>query len=327
MKELVSVRELVPRRLSDPAPHAYVSVIKVRKATDDCQLSSSLAAILVEDLAMLPDDSPITRPTPANLFFGETACRYCEKTLATRADLRRHQSNLAGTCQLQNGVAFATYQSLLNHSFDMQDIRENTHLRDIRPDDVAASSGITWFPDVVDDTENDEPVYQGSSIAPSLLYWSSAEKNRFFSAIERHSRHRPDLIAEDVGTKTTSDVLAYKAVLEAGVSLLKDKSLPLSSIPAAREMSQNWITFEESLAEDAIVWEAFTSEASDTPREQRDQAQAAVIDTSKAVHCIRCSRGTCDGVWPVCGSCRVRDSTCTWDNDFHPEGLPEAEEK
>ena len=36
-------------------------------------------------------------------------------------------------------------------------------------------------------------------VVPPNTYWSSVEKAKFFVSVARHSRWRPDMIAEDIG--------------------------------------------------------------------------------------------------------------------------------
>ncbi|CCA77429.1 hypothetical protein PIIN_11406, partial [Serendipita indica DSM 11827] len=93
-----------------------------------------------------------------------------------------------------------------------------------------------------------------SQVAPNG-FWTSEEKERFFSALSRHSKLRPDLISLDVGSnKTVADVVAYIDVLERGlrdVSRLEvdseEEDVPVVH-PAAYTVSQKWIEFEEQQA-------------------------------------------------------------------------------
>ncbi|KAH9841466.1 uncharacterized protein C8Q71DRAFT_737123 [Rhodofomes roseus] len=54
------------------------------------------------------------------------------------------------------------------------------------------------------------------SFFPPSAYWTSAEKDLFFHALAIHSRLRPDLIAEEIKTKSVVDVCLYVQLLENG---------------------------------------------------------------------------------------------------------------
>ncbi|PCH40213.1 hypothetical protein WOLCODRAFT_150249 [Wolfiporia cocos MD-104 SS10] len=84
-----------------------------------------------------------------------------------------------------------------------------------------------------------------SYFAP-YAYWTSVEKAAFFHALSIHSRLRPDLIAEEVKTKTVADVCIYLDMLEEGART----TAPMSrrDFPAAIEVSDKWIEFEEQKA-------------------------------------------------------------------------------
>ena len=105
-----------------------------------------------------------------------------------------------------------------------------------------------------------------SYYAPNIC-WTTEEKDRFFHALSVHSRLRPDLIAEDIGTKSLAAVCAYIDMLEEG--LAERKKLGQATIddaastqdlylvardhfPPALEVSEKWEAFEEKLAEAVI---------------------------------------------------------------------------
>ena len=275
-----------------------------------------------ESLPNLSDEAPITLRAPSGIL-SDLVCRYCDLQLSSRRDLYRHHTDLAGSCQVQNKAQLPAYLSILSEVFEMHECRyTGCHLEFDIP---ANSSGIQYFPDMMDFNSFGNISASGSSIPPALLYWTKAEKERFFYALVRCSRLRPDLIAEHVGTKSTAEVLAFQLALEAGTPHLGDTATTQTSHPVAREMSDRWISFEEKMAEDAIIWEAFTASASAIPWHQRDYAQAAAINSPITVHCTRCRRGTCDGLWPTCGQCQIRCKPCKWPEDFHPCLLPETE--
>lgn len=76
--------------------------------------------------------------------------------------------------------------------------------------------------------------------------WREDEKQRFFYALERYSRLRPELIAEDVGTRTLAEVDAYLALLASYA--LTAKPIEDNAVSCADEMSEEWIRWEERQA-------------------------------------------------------------------------------
>jgi hypothetical protein len=98
----------------------------------------------------------------------------------------------------------------------------------------------------------------GASIFPPSAYWTAEEKDLFFHALARHSTLRPDLIAVEIGTKTTVDVCGYIALLRNGAQK-SEAVISLHDLPAALEMSDKWIEFEEKqafvLIDAAAGWE------------------------------------------------------------------------
>ena len=87
----------------------------------------------------------------------------------------------------------------------------------------------------------------GASIFPPSAYWTAEEKDLFFHALARHSPLRPDLIAAEIRTKTVVDVCGYIALLRNGAQK-SETEVSLHDLPAALEMSDNWIEFEEKQA-------------------------------------------------------------------------------
>ncbi|KAI0826926.1 hypothetical protein BC628DRAFT_1319482 [Trametes gibbosa] len=92
-------------------------------------------------------------------------------------------------------------------------------------------------------------------------YWTSLEKDAFFRGLAIHSRLRPDLIAEEVKTKTVPDVCVYLALLEQAVCdasrrtvhvgqdhIALDTKICRQDLPAALEVSEDWVKLEESMA-------------------------------------------------------------------------------
>lgn len=89
-----------------------------------------------------------------------------------------------------------------------------------------------------------------SFISPNA-YWTSEEKERFFYALSRHSRLFPERIAEVVKTKNLSEICAYLNILEAESSR-QTRNFSRNSVPSAREVSQEWIAFEQGQALEVI---------------------------------------------------------------------------
>ncbi|KAI0667637.1 hypothetical protein C8Q78DRAFT_1081943 [Trametes maxima] len=92
-------------------------------------------------------------------------------------------------------------------------------------------------------------------------FWSASEKDAFFRGLAIHSRLRPDLIAEEVKTKTVPDICVYLAMLEQASrkaskgtvyvgyeSRPVDSRLPRKDIPIAYEASEDWVRVEERMA-------------------------------------------------------------------------------
>lgn len=230
----------------------------------------------------------------------------------------------AGTCQLEQARHLSTYQTLLEADIGMMQKRQYGHSDDgsFRHADLVHSSEYQLVLQEQQEAEKATKC-EGSSLQPSLLYWSPAEKERFFFALERYSRFRPNMIADHVKSKTIGEVSAYLSVLEDGLSLLDTTGSEMQSRPAAREMSEKWIANEETLASDVAVWEIFTNQASQIPWEKRDFAQLAALQQPGRAHCEQCPRGACDAVWPICGRCSDRRQPCHWIRGFHPQALPE----
>ncbi|KAI9058501.1 hypothetical protein FKP32DRAFT_1597596 [Trametes sanguinea] len=100
-----------------------------------------------------------------------------------------------------------------------------------------------------------------ASYFPPNAFWSVAEKDAFFHALAIHSRLRPDLIAEEVKTKTVPDVCVYLALLEQATressrnplyvgaeNKAIDIRIPRKDLPIAVEVSDQWIQQEEVAA-------------------------------------------------------------------------------
>ncbi|KAK8843474.1 hypothetical protein IAR55_007131 [Kwoniella newhampshirensis] len=110
-----------------------------------------------------------------------------------------------------------------------------------------------------------------SYIGPSDTIWTANEKTLFFAALSRYSRHRVDLIARDIKTKSEIEVEWYlELLMGAGADERRqvtdrkmnkrDRRVRWDSsqtwreglAPAAREVSDTWVEKEEKLAESVI---------------------------------------------------------------------------
>lgn len=86
----------------------------------------------------------------------------------------------------------------------------------------------------------------GDRLAPQE--WSTEDVTLFFKALARRSRWRPDLISEDLdGRKTAVQVAAYIDQLEHAAKFAPSTG-GVETHPAAREVSDEWITHEEKFA-------------------------------------------------------------------------------
>ena len=105
---------------------------------------------------------------------------------------------------------------------------------------------------------NDEPLLP--AFFPPSSYWTSHEKDLFFHGLAVYSRFRPDLIAENIKTKTTFDVYLYLAILETASSATPsqmDGSFR-DSLESAMEVSSTWIQNEEKMAAALIQFDSCT---------------------------------------------------------------------
>lgn len=275
-------------------------------------LLDSLSEFLSDALPPLADTDPITRAVPETIAKPHLTCFYCGQMCRSAGHLQRHLSRRAGTCQVQHPRHLSAYRKLLTKL-----LRETQQEVEEAQTSDSEGSGPTGM----EEPAQDEPLY-GSSIPPNLSFWTRNEKEAFFRALQRFSRFRPDAIAEAIGTKSIGDVEILMSDLESCRALdATYRPRELSRHPAAREMSEKWISFEETLAEDAIVWEAFLSEAGRTSPDLRDLAQGAALDDATRPQCRQCHRGTCDGKWPTCKECSQNGDVCEWDQDYHPQIL------
>ncbi|CCM03568.1 uncharacterized protein FIBRA_05704 [Fibroporia radiculosa] len=84
------------------------------------------------------------------------------------------------------------------------------------------------------------------SVFAPCAYWTCEDKEAFFHGLSVHSRFRPDLIAEEVKTKSATDVCVYLDLLERGAQ--EAAGVKRKDLPAAMEVSNDWIALEEQKA-------------------------------------------------------------------------------
>lgn len=89
-----------------------------------------------------------------------------------------------------------------------------------------------------------------SSLSPTTA-WTAQEKTTFFRALSVHSRLRPDLISNEIKTKSVQDVCNYLSVLQLATSQ-QETGVPYpqrrQNLPIAMEVSPEWIAIEEEKA-------------------------------------------------------------------------------
>ncbi|KAF9453378.1 hypothetical protein P691DRAFT_771543 [Macrolepiota fuliginosa MF-IS2] len=81
------------------------------------------------------------------------------------------------------------------------------------------------------------------------VLWSPTEMDAFFHALTVHSRFRLELIAACVKTKNVLEVVEYLNALDEGSQRHKPEHSYGRDLPPAREMSKEWIAWEEKHAE------------------------------------------------------------------------------
>lgn len=90
-----------------------------------------------------------------------------------------------------------------------------------------------------------------SSFLSPTTVWTAQEKTTFFHAISVHSRFRPDLISNEIKTKSVLDVCNYLSVLQLATSQ-QETDVPYlqwrQNLPIAMEVSPEWIAMEEEKA-------------------------------------------------------------------------------
>lgn len=269
-----------------------------RNAFNKARLRLPASAILDDAYPDLPNEAPPFVPRQQNWH----TCRYCGQEFPGRA-YRDHHVETRGTCQLEQPLQLRSYLEVLQSAAEAEEdpcaLDDDTH-----------SDGD-------EDGESDSHEYARAIISSAFISWTEGETDKFFYALRRFSRFRPDAIAEHIRTKNESEVIALLELLEEESARLDlgAADVRAQAAPAARKMSQAWIDMEERLAEDAVVWEAFVSQAIRTPPAMRDMVQKAITAERTPFSCLRCSLQTspiCDGRQPTCATCQRKGVHCSW---------------
>lgn len=122
--------------------------------------------------------------------------------------------------------------------------------------------------------------------------WTDAEKLIFFGSLARRSRWQPDMIAQDIGSKTQAEVVWYIEALERERRILKVFQRPRRShlrsqgwisglAPAAREIKPARIEWEEKCAEVLRNRRSEESEVSLARQEQFRKLEAVAASHRK----------------------------------------------
>jgi hypothetical protein len=93
-----------------------------------------------------------------------------------------------------------------------------------------------------------ESALYGSALPPGA-YWTVQEKNAFFHGLSAHSRLRPDLITQEIETKTLFDVLVFLDALDEGSCEVGRKKMRWDAGMESIEVSDAWMKEEIKLAE------------------------------------------------------------------------------
>ncbi|KAG5362366.1 hypothetical protein CJU90_5069 [Yarrowia sp. C11] len=161
--------------------------------------------------------------------------------------------------------------------------------------DTLFSSRFYSTDDVVQEEEEEDSQYG--------TVWTESEKEHFFNLLGRVGRHRLAEIAETMGSKSLVEVEeyhdllfaasqhqkeVYTARIEAGEEFIPEKEIPVSykDIPAAAEMSDMWISLEESFARglekrEDVLSEGeppFTSLRVDQEKEEEEESKNDILN-------------------------------------------------
>lgn len=125
-----------------------------------------------------------------------------------------------------------------------------------------------------------------AGVHPSNTAWNNQEKQAFFGSLARRSRWRPDLIAQDVGTKSDAQVQWYLNTLaymsESRMAKVPGRYKQEHSVwqpglaPAARQVDDSIVALEDHLGAQCMAREAETID-------KRHQAKS-MKQTHKAIH-------------------------------------------
>ncbi|KAF8320609.1 uncharacterized protein EI90DRAFT_3131969 [Cantharellus anzutake] len=118
------------------------------------------------------------------------------------------------------------------------------------------------------------------SFVPPNTYWTPDEKRNLYHHLQRFSRLRLDLVAEALGTKTLVEVITYVGILERGVHERLKPSGKKIRHPAAMEMSDGWVLFEEHMSNSILQREVIT-ELDDIVIERRKACRDAGVDSRR----------------------------------------------
>ncbi|KAG8951272.1 hypothetical protein FRC04_006511 [Tulasnella sp. 424] len=109
------------------------------------------------------------------------------------------------------------------------------------------------------------------TVLPPSTIWSPEEKHRFFHALSRHSRLRPDLIAQEIGgSKSVVEVCVYLDALDRAVA---EDSRPSLKFPLAVDVPVKIIRFEEN--QSRILRELEIKEARSLDSDEEEESNSA----------------------------------------------------
>jgi hypothetical protein len=98
--------------------------------------------------------------------------------------------------------------------------------------------------------------YKPQSLSSSVVMnsiWSADEKERFFTALARCGKGNLPEVSRRVGSKSLAEVVVYIGLLDEQVAMRKESSrrhsiYDYAKVPAATEVDQHWLAFEEKKA-------------------------------------------------------------------------------
>jgi hypothetical protein len=137
------------------------------------------------------------------------------------------------------------------HRYTSQSLRHarsgNRYARLLADHVYATHSAIDPFSDL---TYKSRPL--SSSVVMNSI-WSADEKERFFTALARCGKGNLPEVSRRVGSKSLAEVVVYAGLLDEQVAMRKESSkkrriYDYAKIPAATEVDQHWLAFEEKKA-------------------------------------------------------------------------------